>query len=1042
MVVGAVGEDSNATGVNGDQTNNSASASGAAYVFAGAPAPDPDFVITVKTDNTGPSTDTEFTIPTNGFGYNYNVDCNDDGTDEATGQTGNYTCDYGATGLNTGAGTYTIRISDNSGGGTGFPRIRFNNTGDRLKLLTIKNWGTGTWDTMANAFYGCANLTLNATDSPDLSGVTDLAYMFTSASSFNGAIDGWDVSTILDMSAMFQGATSFNQPLNNWGTGNVTNMSFMFNGATAFNGDITSWDTSSVSSMANMFRGAAAFNRAIGGWTTNSVTNMNSMFYGATAFNQPLNGWNVGLVTTMASMFRNTGAFNESLNSWTVSSVTDMNSMFRDAAAFDGDITGWNTAAVTDMSNMFWGADDFNQNINGWNVSSVTNMTYMFSEANAFNQDLNSWLTGNVTNMSHMFRLNTAFNGNISNWNTSSVTTMTWMFAGATAFNQNIGGWTTSSVLTMDGMFRGATLFNQDIGGWNTAAVTNMEGMFLGASAFNQDIGSWTTGNVTKMNGMFWNATVFNQDIGGWNTGSVTDMDTMFRDANAFNQDIGGWGTGSVTDMASMFQSADAFDQDIGGWDVADVTNFTSMFFGATLSTANYDALLIGWNGQTLQSGRTFHGGSSTYCLGETARTNMTTPVVSGGDNWTITDGGKDCGTVWDGGGGDNNWSTALNWVGDVVPVSGDTVTFNSTSPKNAVIDNSFGGTVASVLIGDDYSGSITFGRSLAVTGGYLQDGGSVTVDPAHTFTVDGSFNQLGGTLKQTRNVDNATVSFLEIQNSGASVVKYRGVRLVTTANLGDTLVSIKAVDTGAGEYCAGTVASPQYAERCFTITPTTDGAAQVRLWALTSQLNGIAEGNLSVYRKVPPSGWTELTTNRATGNDGNAYSYAEGDTPGFSDFLLAPQGTPPPLAVTLADFAAEARAGHVQVTWETVSELSNAGFNLYRSTTPDTVGDLLAYVPSQGPGSAQGYVYTYDDADVETGQTYWYWLDSIDLSGATTLHGPVSVDYMPPTAVRLDGLEAGSEPLAGMPVWWIVAAMLAAAAAVAGRRRMQRSKV
>ena len=33
VVVGALGEDSNATGVNGNQTNNSATDSGAAYVF-------------------------------------------------------------------------------------------------------------------------------------------------------------------------------------------------------------------------------------------------------------------------------------------------------------------------------------------------------------------------------------------------------------------------------------------------------------------------------------------------------------------------------------------------------------------------------------------------------------------------------------------------------------------------------------------------------------------------------------------------------------------------------------------------------------------------------------------------------------------------------------------------------------------------------------------------------------------------------------------------------------------------------------------------
>ena len=60
------------------------------------------------------------------------------------------------------------------------------------------------------------------------------------------------------------------------------------------------------------------------------------------------------------------------------------------------------------------------------------------------------------------------------------------------------------------------------------------------------------------------------------------------------------------------------------------------MFDGVTLSNANYDNLLIGWNTQTLQSGVTFHGGNSQYCLGETARANMIA-----NDSWTITDGGS-----------------------------------------------------------------------------------------------------------------------------------------------------------------------------------------------------------------------------------------------------------------------------------------------------------------------------------------------------------------------------------------------------------------
>src|SRR4029079_12260031 len=124
-----------------------------------------DFVITVKPDNPGTSSGTQFRIPTAGGGYNYNVDCNNDGTNDATAQTGDYTCTYGA------AGTYTIRIKDNNGGGTGFPYIFFNNAGDAQKLMTIEQWGKGKWTSMILSFAGASNLTLNTTDTPDLSGV-------------------------------------------------------------------------------------------------------------------------------------------------------------------------------------------------------------------------------------------------------------------------------------------------------------------------------------------------------------------------------------------------------------------------------------------------------------------------------------------------------------------------------------------------------------------------------------------------------------------------------------------------------------------------------------------------------------------------------------------------------------------------------------------------------------------------------------------------------------------------------------------------------
>ena len=207
-----------------------------------------------------------------------------------------------------------------------------------------------------------------------------------------------------------------------------------------------------------------------------------------------------------------------------------------------------------------------------------------------------------------------------------------------------------SMVTNMSGMFEGARAFNGDIGGWNTAKVTNMSNMFKGAISFNGDIGRWDTEQVTDMSYMFQGARAFNGDIGEWTTAAVTNMSGMFAGAHAFNQDIGGWTTAAVTTMLNMFASARSFDQNIGRWDVRAVTTMQYMFSGATVATvvalspANYDALLVGWNGQDLQKGVVFHGGDSTKYSSDaahTARANMTNTVANGGDNWTITDGGR-----------------------------------------------------------------------------------------------------------------------------------------------------------------------------------------------------------------------------------------------------------------------------------------------------------------------------------------------------------------------------------------------------------------
>ena len=314
------------------------------------------FVIWVQTNNEGASDYDEFTIPTHpDETYNYNVDCDGDGEDEATGVTGDYTCQYGS------ADSYEIRIHDNAGDGSGFPRIYFNNEGDALKLTNIYQWGTGKWTSMANAFYGCRNMVVATRDVPDLSLVTDMSGMFRDARNFNGDQLPWDTSHVVNMDGVFRGASTFNIDVSSWDVSNVTTMDMMFQ-LTDFNQDISGWDVSNVTNFTRMFQ--------------------------LTPFNQDISGWDVSSATTLAFMFNAAEYFNQDIGGWDISHVTNLDHTFAQAYRFNQDISGWDTSNVTNMEELFAVVEDFDQDISGWDTSKVTNMKAMFSGAENFNLDI------------------------------------------------------------------------------------------------------------------------------------------------------------------------------------------------------------------------------------------------------------------------------------------------------------------------------------------------------------------------------------------------------------------------------------------------------------------------------------------------------------------------------------------------------------------------------------------------------------------------------------------------------------------------------
>ena len=159
------------------------------------------------------------------------------------------------------------------------------------------------------------------------------------------------------------------------------------------------------------------------------------------------------------------------------------------------------------------------------------------------------------------------------------------------------------------------------------------------------DIELWDVSNVTIMYALF-QSTSFNQDISNWDTSNVTNMAFMFTRARAFNQPIGNWDVSSVSNLYRMFEEADSFNQDISSWDLTNYTGSGQDFMnGVTLSTANYDNLLISWaakmlvaypGGSGYNPSPSWNFGNSVHTIGGDAETAKNTLVNT--FNWTITD--------------------------------------------------------------------------------------------------------------------------------------------------------------------------------------------------------------------------------------------------------------------------------------------------------------------------------------------------------------------------------------------------------------------
>ena len=129
--------------------------------------------------------------------------------------------------------------------------------------------------------------------------------------------------------------------------------------------------------------------------------------------------------------------------------------------------------------------------------------------------------------------------------------------------------------------------------------------------------------------------------------------------------------------------------------------------------------------------------------------------------------------------------------------------------------------------------------------------------------------------------------------------------------------------------------------------------------------------------------------TGRPTDSDGNVLP-GLGDVEAIDNASVVIEGS---TAITLIDFTASAEKAHILLTWQTGTEIDNAGFNLHRAKTAD--GPYIKINPTLIPAQGSplfGADYTYIDNAIQAGETYYYKLEDIDIHSLSTLHGPVVV--------------------------------------------------
>ncbi len=98
-------------------------------------------------------------------------------------------------------------------------------------------------------------------------------------------------------------------------------------------------------------------------------------------------------------------------------------------------------------------------------------------------------------------------------------------------------------------------------------------------------------------------------------------------------------------------------------------------------------------------------------------------------------------------------------------------------------------------------------------------------------------------------------------------------------------------------------------------------------------------------------------------------------------------------LPVELSSFTATMNAyNHVTLQWVTQSETNVSGFRIYRHTEMDLSTATMLNMWVEATNTSQMQIYQVNDDEIYEEDTYYYWLENVDMDGSSAFHGPLSI--------------------------------------------------